>query len=219
MEFGELQHMQIMDGDCQRIVTPEEALQVTGDAGNGPANEKVKGIVAGVRQPTIILPYLLGIGDRLRQIANKYNVRTWYTFPGKTADLFNAYRGKLHKSKSRYSVYQAHCSCGLRYVGETNCNLKVHICEHLKNSSHSALAKHLKFEKQRYPQTGQEHSVVFKDTQILAAEKNTLKRKIIESLIITSKAPRLCNEGPSIDLAPIWGICQQGIDRQLEKSE
>ncbi|MCP3682023.1 MAG: hypothetical protein GY861_04965, partial [bacterium] len=46
VELGELQHMQIMDGDCQRTVPPEEALQVTGDAGNGPVNEKVKGILA-----------------------------------------------------------------------------------------------------------------------------------------------------------------------------
>ncbi len=93
------------------------------------------------------------------------------------------------------------------------------INEHLQKSSQSALSKHLKRGKELFAQTGQEHSVVFKDTQVIVMEKNNLMRKIMESLVITSKAPKLCNDGPSIDLAPIWSICQEGIEQQLSKSE
>ncbi len=106
VEAGEVEHLEMLNGDCKNAVSPEEVLRDTGDTG-------VQGGLGDLRRPTMIIPFLPGIGDRLQQIANKFDVWIWYTFPGKTADLFNAHRGRLHKSKSRHAIYQAHCLCGL----------------------------------------------------------------------------------------------------------
>ncbi len=197
--------------DLEEIMEPERISR---------SGENVQNLPQMEHKPTMIVPFLPGVGDQLRQIANKHDVRIWYTYPGRTADLFNAYRGKLHQSKSRFSVYKVDCSCGTSYVGESSRNLKVRISEHLKKSSNSAISKHLQRGKEEYSTTGKEHQLILKDTQIIASEKNTLKRKIIESLVISGKSQKLCNEmGSSIELPPIWGVCRQGLEKQLAKFE
>ncbi len=151
VEMGEMDHLEMVEDGKNRIITSEDAVAETGDGGNGLAGNKVQGLSAMVRRPTMIVPFLPGVGDQLRQIANKHDVHICYTYPGRTADMFNAYRGKLHQSKSRFSVYQTHCSCGTSYMGETSQNLKVRISEHLQKSSKSAISKHLQKRKRRIP--------------------------------------------------------------------
>ncbi len=120
-----------------------------------------------LRPPVLLTPYVPGVSELLRKVANKFEVLSWYTYPGKAMDLFTRHRGRVHLSKTRNSVYCAICSCGCEYVGETNRNLKVHIREHLQPSSSSALTAHLK---------EQDHSAITKDTTILATESNNLHR-------------------------------------------
>ncbi len=78
-----------------------------------------------LREPTLISPFVPGISEPLKKIAAKYNIRSWYTYPGKPMDIFTRHRGRMHLSKCRDCVYCVICSCGCEYVGETNRNLKV----------------------------------------------------------------------------------------------
>ncbi len=72
------------------------------------------------RTPILITPFVPVLSDQLKKIANKFDVRSWYTFPRKSMDMFTGHRGRSHLSKCRDVVYCAICSCGCQYVGETN---------------------------------------------------------------------------------------------------
>ncbi len=115
------------------------------------------------------------------------------------------HRGRTHPSKTRHCVYCSKCECGAQYVGETSRNLKVRLKEHMqlnKLNSLSALTQHLK-------DTG--HEAQMKDTVVLACEQNSLKRKVLESLVIEHKAARLTNTGTSIDIPAVWNTCARGL--------
>ncbi len=159
------------------------------------------------RKPRMIIPYVPGIGQKLKRIANQYNIETWYTFLGKLSQQFTQHRGKQHHSKIQNCVYQAHCSCGVQYVGEWSRNLKTRLAEHRQKHSKSALSMHLR--------QNDDHSATMHDTLILARERNSLKRKVLESLCIEHKKARLCNTGVSIEMPVIWNICVEGLGQQL----
>ncbi len=61
-------------------------------------------------------------------------------------------------------------------MGESERNLKLRLSEHLRNSSMSAFSGHILQDIQHQP--------VMNNAQILAREKNSQKRKIIETLCI-----------------------------------
>ncbi len=63
------------------------------------------------------------------------------------------------------------------------------------------------------------HEPGMQTMQILAQERNTVKRKIIESLCIDSKAAHLCNNGLSTELPAIWKICSQKVAHQLSQTD
>ncbi len=156
----------------------------------------------------MVLPFVPGTSDKLQKLAAQFGLGTWFAYPGRLTDMFTRYRGRVHTSKARYSIYCVSCSCGIQYVGESGRNLKVRISEHMRNSSKSALSYHLL----KY-----QHQPILKHTQILATEKNLHKRKIIESLCITHKKSCLCNTGVSVELPQIWQLCAPMVSRQLAK--
>ncbi len=161
------------------------------------------------RRPTMILPFIPGTSDKLRRIGTLHGLATWFSYPGRLSDLFTQYRGRLHYSKSRDSIYCLPCSCGVEYIGESGRNLKVRVAEHLRNSSKSALSLHLL--------NNDTHRPNLKQIQIIARECITSKRKIIETLAIEHKKAKLCNSGSSIELPLIWQLCAPKITKQLSK--
>ncbi len=78
--------------------------------------------------PVFLSPFVAGVSEDLKKITTKYQLTSWYTYPGKPMDLFTKHRGRQHSSKSQNSIY-----CGTQYIGESNRNLKVHLNEHLKS--------------------------------------------------------------------------------------
>ncbi len=84
----------------------------------------------------------------------------------------------------------------------------------MRNSSMSALSDHcLQPLDQDVP-----HRPQMKDTQILACEKNTLKRKILESICIENKRSHLCNTGVSVELPLVWNLCAREVTKELAYS-
>ncbi len=159
----------------------------------------------------MVLPFVLGMSDKLRKLGAAHGLSTWFTYPGRLADKFTKYRGRLHWSKTKDSVYSIPCSCGVQYVGESSRNLKVRIAEHLQYSSKSALTSHLL--------DNQLHKLVLNHTQILAREPNSRKRKIPETLAITHKRSPLCNTAVSTELSEVWQTCASFVTSQLSKSD
>ncbi len=98
------------------------------------------------RQPILVVPFVPGMSEQLKRISENFGVSTWYTYPGRSMDRFTEHRGRIPFSKTRFSIYGCQCSCGVKYVGESYCNLKVRVSEHLQPSSGSAYSDHLQIQ-------------------------------------------------------------------------
>ncbi len=155
--------------------------------------------------PTLFTPYCPGLSERLRNLSAKSGVRNWYAYSGKTKEKVSNFKDKLHQSKNQNTIYTIACKCGVRYIGESIRNLKIRVHEHKLKSSKSALSLHVReFEDPNIDAEDADHSVVKKSTLVLGEEKNTCKRKFVESVCIVAKAPRVCNLGPSVQVSEIW---------------
>ncbi len=163
--------------------------------------------------PIMVIPFVQGIAEKLKNIAARHGVKTWYTYPGRALDKFTQHRGRTHISKSRFAVYSIKCSCGMEYIGESERNLKIRLSEHLRNSSTSAFSYHLLNADQ--PNPDRDHRAQMNQALVLTREKNVLKRRILETVCIENKRPRLCNTGASVELSPIWNLCKEAIRKQL----
>ncbi len=71
------------------------------------------------RKKVMLTPFVPGISEKLQTLAGKYGLASWYTYPGKTSDLFTMHRGRAHPSKTQDCVYCTVCSCGVQYVKPT----------------------------------------------------------------------------------------------------
>ncbi len=165
------------------------------------------------RAPMMCIPYVPTVGDKLKKLAAEFGILTRFSYPGRLNDIFTGFRGRSHLSKQRDSVYCMNCSCGLQYIGESSRNLKVHLAEHIKNSSRSAFTCHL------LNNDSAAHKPVFKDMMILAREANTTKRKVLESLCIQTKKTKVYNSGTSVDIPPIWSMCTKAMTSQLSRTD
>ncbi len=185
-------------------IEPTEGCELAAEEAEPPVLEN--------RQPTFVMPYVPGIGDQLKQIAQAYDISTWFAYPGSGLDQFTEYRGRLPLAKMRHSIYQCVCSCGEIYISESSRNLKVRVSGHLQCSSRSAFSDHLQ---------NKQHRPSIKDTVVISREKNTVKRKLIESIAIDhsrkNKDTSICNSGLSSDLPPIWQICSRRVAKQLNR--
>ncbi len=90
-------------------------------------------------------------------------------------------------------------------MGETARNLKVRIHEHRLKSSKSTLSLHVcaANELLRLQHLPEDHEVDGMSTTVICQERNLRKRKFIESVVIKSKAPKLCNLGGSVGVSGV----------------
>ena len=87
-------------------------------------------------------------------------------------------------------IYEGTCTCGVKYVGETDRCLHLRLAEHEDTKKASEPAKHLK--------SNHEHSFTWK---ILAhAPRDSNKRKILEALFISKFRPCLNDQVHSCKL-------------------
>ncbi len=160
---------------------------------------------------TMLIPYVKGVSDRLRTIAARYGVKSWFSYLGRTGDGFSCtYKEQTHTSKSRNVVYRAVCACGREYVGECERNLKVRVAEHKKPNSGSSLSTHLRISRA--------HVLDSNRTEVLAKEKHGLRRKMLESMVIVHNPRALCNNGPSIDMSHMWFGCQAKLHTYIAEN-
>ncbi len=109
IEVGDLATLDTEWDELPQERTTARILEAhTGAHGTG--NEHWTGMasVDAIRQLRILVllsPFVPGVREQLKKIANKYKVLSWYTYPGKPMDLFTRHRGRLHKSKCRNCIY------------------------------------------------------------------------------------------------------------------
>ncbi len=163
--------------------------------------------------PTMFISFVPSTGDKLKKLAANFGIKTRFLYSGRLNDIFTSFRGRIHLSKSRDSLYCVNCACGAQHVGESSQNLKVRLSEHMRNSSQSAFTYYL------LNNDSHTHQPVFKDTMVLARESNGTKRKILESLCIQNKKARLCNTRVSVEISPVWSMCTPKMANQLSHTD
>ena len=82
---------------------------------------------------TICLPYVAGIGEDLRRVCRKFNIRTIFTTTNTLSQQLTKVkdRGPTLKRSSLVYTCSIPCSCGQKCIGETNRNLEARLIEHL----------------------------------------------------------------------------------------
>ncbi len=173
---------------------------------NQEADEQLGDLLADAQLPrkVMLIPYIPGVSDMLRTIANRYEIPSWFSYSGKLGEGFSGnYKDMQHVSKLRNTVYEAMCSCGNRYVSESYHNLKVRIAEPKGCHSQSALSLHLCI--------GYAHTLLSNRILPMLQEKHTFRRKVLESLIIQNSPNVLCNQGLSTEISDMWFGCQRRL--------
>ncbi|MCP3681136.1 MAG: hypothetical protein GY861_00460, partial [bacterium] len=112
-----------------------------------------------------LAPYVPKLSESLKRIASRYELNTWFSFSGRISDGLISFKDHVPVSKSRYSIYNAACICGMRYIGESDRNLKLRIIEHKGASSNSSFSAHLRIR-------GGAHALDANKTEVVAHEKN-----------------------------------------------
>ncbi len=167
--------------------------------------------------PTLFCPYIPGVSERLKNLAARYGVRHWQSYGGKISDLVCTFKDKYHSSKSMFSVYSISCFCGTRYLGESGRNLKIRLHEHSLKSSKSSISLHMKEENEK--EKANRHKINPQSAILITQERNTRKRKFIESVCIKARRASLCNTGPSFAILDIWDSSLPKIAKRMEKLE
>ncbi len=93
--------------------------------------------------PTLFVPYVRGLSERLRSVCAKYSVRSWFSYQGMLQETVSQFKDPFHCSKSQNAIYSVSCDCGMHYVGESARNLKIRIHEHAQKSSKSTISLYI----------------------------------------------------------------------------
>lgn len=133
-------------------------------------------------QLNVTIPYIQGLSERLKNSFKKYNINVYF----KSTNTLENY---LFKKKDTDSIedisnviYQINCKCCNKiYIGETGRRLKSRIAEHKRDcrigNQNTGLSQHSW-------NCDHHFDFDFKNIKILATEKNTFQRRIIESIFI-----------------------------------
>lgn len=131
---------------------------------------------------TTTLPYVEGLGQKIKRTLGTYNIRTVFKTPlNLYKTVFSKIKDTTPKEMTSNVVYKIPCLfCDLNYIGQTKQTLKNRITGHKSNmkqhtSTHTALTKHT---------IETDHIFDYKETEILEIEPNYKKRLIKEMIHI-----------------------------------
>ncbi len=160
------------------------------------------------RKKILLVPYLPGISDKLRTIANRYEIKSWFSYGGQVCDNFAGnFKGRVPESKSKYCVYKANCTCGQKYIRESERNLKLCLIDHTTENSNSSLSTHLRI--------GSGHTLDMDSTKIIAHERHSKRRKLLESMAILHSSHPVINTSLSLEYSEMWSASLPSIRSAL----
>ena len=80
--------------------------------------------------PSACLPYVAGLGEALRRVCRKHDIRTVFTTMDTLRRQLTRVKDTDPTLKESGVVYRIPCSCGLAYIGETNRSQETCLKEH-----------------------------------------------------------------------------------------
>ena len=145
----------------------------------------------------MMLPYVVGISERIRKACKIKVVLIWPDFP------VHAQRSSPRReaSERRIHMYEIPCTCGKVYIGETKRRLGTRLKEHKDASvrcqtDKSAIAEHA---------WAEDHPINWSGTKILQHASHTMELVMKEALCIQSTpADSLFNRDSGYELPDCW---------------
>ena len=71
------------------------------------------------RPPTVRLPYVADVSERIRRVCKDFNIRAVFKSGPILRSLFTKVKDPLPMEKQANVVYEALCTCRKVYIGET----------------------------------------------------------------------------------------------------
>ena len=144
----------------------------------------------------MVLPYVTGLSERLKNTCNKHRVQVYYKGSNTIEGLLMAPKDKDHITKKSGIIYRFKCNrvdCDDEYIGELSRTFGERFKEHLKPPS--PIYDH-------YNITG--HSTTIENFSIVGREDQNLIRAIKEAIYIRVNNPSLNKDIGKYHLPHVW---------------
>ena len=150
----------------------------------------------GHNKPYMILPYVRGLNESMKNICNKHGVQVHYKGGNTIKGLLMAPKDKYHITKKSGIIYRFKChrvDCDDEYIGESTRTFGERFKEHLK--APSPIHDHQNI-------TG--HDTTIENFSIVEREDHNLIRTIKEAIHIRVNNPSLNKNIDKYHLPHIW---------------
>ena len=82
------------------------------------------------RPPTVHLPYVASVSERIRRVCKDFNIRALFRSRPMVHSLLAKVKDPLPMEKQANVVFKVPCTCGKVYIGETTRRLETRLKEH-----------------------------------------------------------------------------------------
>ena len=150
----------------------------------------------GNKKPYMVLPYVKGLSESVKNICNKHGVQVYYKGGNAIKGLLMAPKDEDHITKKSGIIYRFKCNrvdCDDEYIGESSRTFGERFKEHLK--APSSIYDH-------YNITG--HSTTIENFSIVGREDQNLIRTINKAIYIRVNNPPLNKNIGKYHLPHIW---------------
>ena len=135
------------------------------------------------RPPTVRLPYVTGISERIRRVCKDFNIRAVFKSRPTLYSILTKDKDSLPTEKQANVIYKVPCTCRKVYISKTKCRLETLLKEHkdacIKGfSDKSAIAEHAWME---------DHPIHWDDTRILQHASNLTAAHMLLLLYTTGQ--------------------------------
>ena len=155
------------------------------------------------KQPSLFLPYVQGLSEKIQIECRKLNVRTIFKSSGTLRSLSVLTRVKIKTPElmKKGVVYKIPCrDCETSYIGETGRTLQKRISEHKyavkTNNRKNGIAVHA---------WDMGHQPDWDAAEVMETEPHQWKRRVLEAIWI-QKTPQTCNLDCGLTLSDTWSM-------------
>ena len=164
------------------------------------------------RPPLVMLPYVSGISEDIRQVCWKFGLRVVFKTGRSLRSVLTKFEDTLPAEKQSKVVYQIPCSCGKTYIGETSRRLETRMKEHQDACCRGMLEKSAVAEHA----WEHHHPIKWQDTRVIDRARRPKELQLKEALHIQTSTEELLNRDIGLEVPGCWltALRRQGtIDR------
>ena len=153
-----------------------------------------------IPKATVSIPYVENVSEKVARTLRDVGIRTVTKAKPWQWELCSEIKDKIPLDKKKGVVYRIKCSdCSASYIGETVRSAEVRKAEHIRHTKNgkiesSAVAEHV---------WNENHSIDWKNVEILDMEKSWMGRRVRESWHIAKHKPTM-NKDSGLAISVRW---------------